>query len=99
MTIRIGANPIGWANDDMPELGGDTTLETILSEARQSGFEGLNLAKKFPRASEGRTAALAPYGLAGISGCYSTKLLTRDADAEFAAMANLTTYLQQAGLK
>jgi inosose dehydratase len=98
MTIRIGANPIGWANDDMPELGGDATLETILSEARQSGFEGLELAKSFPRTSEGRTA-LPPYGLAGISGCYSTKLLARDADAEFAAMANLTTYLQQAGLK
>ena len=30
MTIRIGANPIGWSNDDMRELGGETTLETCL---------------------------------------------------------------------
>ena len=87
MSIRIGANPICWANDDMPELGGDTSLETILSEAKQIGFEGLELGKKLPRTPEALTAALAPYGLACISGWYSAKLLTRDAEAEFAAMA------------
>ena len=58
MPIRIGANPICWANDDMPELGGDTTLETILSEARQIGFEGMELGKKFPRTPDGLKAAL-----------------------------------------
>ena len=26
----IGTNPIAWTNDDMPELGGDTPLETCL---------------------------------------------------------------------
>ena len=25
--IRIGANPIGWSNDDMLEIGGDTPLK------------------------------------------------------------------------
>jgi inosose dehydratase len=97
MTIRIGANPICWANDDMPELGGDTTLETILSEAKQIGFEGLELGKKFPRTPDGLTAALAPYGLACISGWYSAKLLTRDADAEFAAMAKHLNLLKSQG--
>ena len=28
MSIRIGINPITWSNDDVPELGGDTPLET-----------------------------------------------------------------------
>jgi myo-inosose-2 dehydratase len=97
MAIRIGANPICWANDDMPELGGDTTLETILSEARQIGFEGLELGKKFPRVPEALTAALAPYGLACISGWYSAKLLTRDAEAEFAAMAKHLALLKSQG--
>ena len=40
MTIRIGTNPIAWSNDDMPELGGDTPLETCLAEARQAGYGG-----------------------------------------------------------
>jgi inosose dehydratase len=99
MAIRIGANPICWANDDMPELGGDTTLETILSEAKQIGFEGLELGKKFPRTPEALTAALAPYGLACISGWYSAKLLTRDAEAEFAAMTKHLTLLKSQGSK
>ena len=29
--IRIGANPIGWSNDDMRALGGETPLETCRS--------------------------------------------------------------------
>ncbi|MEY4679383.1 MAG: hypothetical protein RLZZ276_1032, partial [Pseudomonadota bacterium] len=33
MAVRIGINPITWSNDDMPELGGDTPLETCLREA------------------------------------------------------------------
>ncbi|WP_419758543.1 myo-inosose-2 dehydratase [Acidisoma sp.] len=97
MAIRIGANPICWANDDMPELGGDTTLETILSEAKQIGFKGLELGKKFPRTPEALTAALAPYGLACISGWYSAKLLTRDAEAEFTAMTKHLDLLKSQG--
>jgi myo-inosose-2 dehydratase len=97
MAIRIGANPICWANDDMPELGGDTTLETILSEAKQIGFVGLELGKKFPRTPEALTAALAPHGLACISGWYSAKLLTRDAEAEFAAMTKHLNLLKSQG--
>ena len=49
MTIRIGANPIGWSNDDMRELGGETPLEICLAEAKQVGFEGMELGHKFPR--------------------------------------------------
>jgi myo-inosose-2 dehydratase len=99
MTIRIGANPICWANDDMPELGGDTTLETILSEAKQIGFEGMELGKKFPRQPEALRTALAPYGLACISGWYSAKLLERDAEAEFAAMQKHLALLKSQGCK
>jgi inosose dehydratase len=39
--IHIGANPIGWSNDDMPELGGDIPLEQCLAEAKAAGFEGM----------------------------------------------------------
>ena len=35
MTVRLGTNPIAWSNDDLRELGGATSLETCLSEARQ----------------------------------------------------------------
>ena len=85
MPIRIGANPIGWSNDDMPEIGGDTPLETCLAEAREVGFEGMELGNKFPRQADALKAALAPFDLACIGGWHSIGLLKRDADAEFAA--------------
>lgn len=85
MTIRIGTNPIAWSNDDMRELGGETALETCLAEAREAGYEGIELGHKFPREPGALRAALAPYGLACVSGWYSTALLERDADAELRA--------------
>jgi inosose dehydratase/3D-(3,5/4)-trihydroxycyclohexane-1,2-dione acylhydrolase (decyclizing) len=86
MTIRIGANPIGWSNDDMRELGGDTPLGTCLAEAREAGYEGMELGHKFPREPAALRAALAPFDLACVSGWYSAELLRRDADAELALL-------------
>jgi inosose dehydratase len=82
MTIRIGANPIGWSNDDMRELGGETSLETCLSEAKQAGFAGMELGHKFPREPKALRTALEPFGLVCISGWYSAELLLRDAKTE-----------------
>jgi len=86
MTIRIGVNPIGWSNDDLRELGGDTPLETCLAEAQAVGFEGIELGHKFPREPAALRAALDPWGLACVSGWHSGGLLRRDADAELAAL-------------
>ena len=90
MAIRIGANPIGWSNDDMRQLGGATPLEVCLAEAKEAGFEGMELGHKFPREPEALAAMLAPFGLALVSGWYSAELLRRDAGAE---MKNLRPHL------
>jgi inosose dehydratase len=84
--IRIGANPIGWSNDDMRELGGGTPLETCLAEAASVGFQGMELGHKFPREAAALKAVLAPFHLACVSGWYSAELLTRDVEAEMAAL-------------
>jgi myo-inosose-2 dehydratase len=84
--IRIGANPIGWSNDDMRALGGGTPLATCLAEAKEAGFEGMELGHKFPREATALRAALAPFGLACISGWYSAALLKRSAQEELAAL-------------
>ena len=49
MKIKLGIAPIAWSNDDMPELGGDTPIETCLMEAKTAGFNGIELGGKFPR--------------------------------------------------
>lgn len=80
--VRIGANPIGWSNDDMRELGGATPLEVCLAEAREAGFEGMELGHKFPREAKTLAAVLGKFGLALVSGWYSAELLCRGADEE-----------------
>ncbi|MCA3649375.1 MAG: myo-inosose-2 dehydratase [Methylobacterium sp.] len=84
MTIRIGANPIGWSNDDLLEIGGETPLETCLAEAREAGFVGMELGNKFPREAKALKAALAPFGMSLVGGWHSVELLRRDAKEEFA---------------
>jgi len=86
MPIRIGANPIGWSNDDLQDIGGATPLETCLAEAREAGFVGMELGHKFPREPKALKAALDPFGMACISGWYSAELLMRDADAELRSL-------------
>ena len=85
MSIRFGVSPIAWTNDDMPELGGDTTVETILSDAAAIGFEGVELGGKFPRDPAALAALLAPHRLDLVGGWWSTELLTRSAEAEIEA--------------
>lgn len=86
MSIHWGVSPIAWANDDMPELGGDTPLESILADIRDVGFKGVELGGKFPRSAKELGPLLARYKLDLIGGWYSGSLLAQDASAEIAAM-------------
>src|SRR5262245_26368522 len=99
MTIRIGANPIGWSNDDMRELGGETPLEVCLAEAKDAGFEGMELGHKFPREPAALRSVLARFGLDLVSGWYSTRLLERDAAAERQAIEDHKKLLLALGAK
>jgi inosose dehydratase len=69
--VRIGINPLSWMNDDLPSLGGETTLETALSEGKEIGYEGFELGNKFPKDGPGLKAKLDEFGLACVSGWYS----------------------------
>lgn len=46
--VKLGIAPIGWTNDDMPQLGGSLTFEQMISEAALAGFEGTEVGSKFP---------------------------------------------------
>lgn len=99
MAIRIGANPIGWSNDDLRSLGGDTPLETCLAEARLAGFVGMELGHKFPREAGALRQVLDRHGLALVSGWYSMALLERDADAEWQAIQDHKNLLKALGAR
>lgn len=97
MGVKLGINPIGWSNDDLPELGGETPLETCLVETRQAGYDGSELGNKFPRDAAKLAPLLARHNLSLVSGWYSTHLLARDAAAEIAAMREHLALLKAMG--
>ena len=97
MPVRIGANPIGWSNDDLPEIGGDIPLETCLKEAQEAGIVGMEMGHKFPKEASALKAALKPFGLVFVGGWHSIELLRRDAKTEFAAAAAQRALLKAHG--
>lgn len=99
MTVRIGANPIGWSNDDLRSLGGHIPLETCLAEARAAGFAGIELGHKFPREAAALRRVLAQHDLDLVSGWYSSNLLERDATAELAALEPHLALLEALGAR
>ena len=98
-TVRIGTNPIAWSNDDMPELGGETPLETCLAEAREAGFTGIEKGNKFPNDPAALKAVLGKYGLELVSGWYSGELRSRTVEQEVAAMRPHLELLKACGCK
>ncbi len=97
--IRIGINPISWSNDDLPALGGETPLETALSEGAQIGYQGFELGNKFPKDGPVLKAKLAEYGVACVSGWYSGRLAEGELDVEIADCKAHMAKLQHNGCK
>ena len=95
--VKIGINPISWANDDLPELGGDTPLETILSEGSEIGYRGFELGNKFPKQPEALRNVLARYGVELVSGWYSGELARRSVEQEILAVGPHLQLLAQNG--
>ena len=46
--IELGIAPIGWTNDDLPEIGGSITFEQCISEMALAGYKGCEVGTKFP---------------------------------------------------
>ena len=86
MSIKLGVAPIAWSNDDMPELGGKTTLEQCLSEASKAGFTGIESGGKFPKNSKELLPKLEKENLQLCSGWYGASLLKNTPKEEFKLM-------------
>ena len=82
MKAKLGIAPIGWTNDDLPELGGDISLETCLADAQAAGFTGMERGGKFPKTANEMLDVLGRYDLQLVSGWYSGTVLDNDLAAE-----------------
>ena len=88
MKINLGIAPIAWSNDDMPELGGGTSIEICLFEARSAGFKGIELGGKFPRNPGAIKYLLNKFNLELPGGWYGAHLNERSVEEEWQAMQN-----------
>ena len=73
--IELGIHPIGWTNDDMPELGDDNTFEQCVSEMALAGYVGTEIGHKYPRDPAELHSYLDPRGLR-VTSCWTSLFLT-----------------------
>jgi inosose dehydratase len=97
MKIRLGVAPIAWTNNDLPQLGGETSLETCLEESRAAGFSGTETGVKFPMDAEILGPILARHRLALVSGWFSGEILSRPLEEEKARLAGQMAVFRRLG--
>ena len=75
--IKLGSAPIGWTNDDMPDLGGEITFEQCVSEMALAGYKGCEIGNKYPKTVEGMHEYLDIRGLEIANRWFSSFILTK----------------------
>lgn len=74
--IKLGIAPIGWTNDDMPDLGSEITFEQCVSEMALAGYTGCEIGNKYPKTAEALVDALEIRGLTIANRWFSSFILT-----------------------
>jgi len=82
MSVKIGVSPISWTNDDMPELGRDTTVEQCLQEGKQAGYRGFELGGKWPREVSVLEPLFSKHGMDVVSSWFCGGLLKDTIEGE-----------------
>lgn len=93
--VRLAVSPLSWTNDVLEDLGADILLETCLSDAAETGYQGVELGRKFPRDAATLRPLLASHGLALASGWHSGELAERGVGEEMKAVARHAELLRE----
>lgn len=75
--VRLGIAPIGWTNDDLPELGAENTFEQCVSEMALAGFTGTEIGNKYPKDPAALKKALELRGMQ-ICNCWFSTFFTTE---------------------
>jgi len=94
MSIQLAVAPIAWSNSDLPELGGETSLETCLRESCEAGFTGTETGVKYPLDVEILGPLLETHGLQLASGWFSGTLRECSVEQEFENLRQMLTTLK-----
>lgn len=94
--VSLGIAPIGWTNDDMPDLGKENTFAQCVSEMALAGFTGCEIGNKFPKDREVLKRALDIRGLKIANKWFSSFILTRpfeEVEKDFRAECEFLSFM------
>lgn len=95
--VKLGIAPIGWCNDDMPELGGENTFQQIVSEMALAGFTGCEIGNKYPKDAAELKKALDLRGMRIASRWFSSFILTQPIEQVVADFNKELDFLEAVG--
>ena len=94
--IRFGIAPINWNNDDLPALGSGYSLERILLEMNQAGYEGTEFGNKFPNEASVLCEILDTFNLKLTSSWHSTYFVLNEQENELKNVEKRVSFLKEA---
>jgi len=95
--VKLGISPIGWCNDDIPELGAENTFRQTVSEMALAGFEGCEIGNKFPVDPQILRWEMELRGMRVASCWFSSFLLTRSLEENITCFENRLDFLASLG--
>lgn len=95
--VFLGIAPIGWTNDDMPELGGENTFQQTVSEMALAGFTGCEIGNKYPKDPVELKKALDLRGMRIASRWFSSFILTQPIEQVAADFERELNFLSAVG--
>lgn len=97
--VKLGIAPIGWTNDDMPDLGSENTFEQCISEMALAGFTGCEVGNKYPKDTAVLKKALELRGMQICNAWFSTFLTTKPYEETEKEFIKHITFLKEMGAK
>lgn len=97
--VYLGIAPIGWTNDDMPDLGKENTFEQTVSEMALAGFKGSEVGSHYPSDPEELKKALDLRGMTICNQWFSSFLISRPYEETEEAFIKQCDFLTQVGSK
>lgn len=97
--VSLGIAPIGWTNDDMPDLGKENTFEQTVSEMALAGFRGSEVGSHYPTDPRVLKRALDLRGLTICNQWFSSFLISRPYEETEEAFIRQCDFLTQVGAK
>ena len=97
--IMLGIAPIGWTNDDMPDLGAENTFQQCVSEMALAGYSGCEIGNKYPSDPAVLKKALDIRGLRIANRWFSSFLLSKPFEEVEEDFRKNCAFLQAMGAK